>query len=242
MEHELCSPRGKRGVYESKDEADATEAGNCDVSIFQDGLRHAAEDKQCRNVTLWDFVDRSDHQDFITLKHAWQQQTRRRKKHQWIDIKFVDTLHGSQYRRWHYRKEGLFRRLRQTVLANGNLVVRFETRLEISDMTPQAMVSVLRQVPNDPDISTLHILGDIPCSGIAQVMDELITLVEQRDRKWNGIVFNLIPVVTTDALSSPTEQREELSEGERVLKKRCRELEDAASCLQIPIVIKKDWQ
>jgi hypothetical protein len=230
----------KRRKSTIRDEAESTdgEATTCESSLYQDGLRRAALDLRCTNLTLWEFVDQSDHQDFLALKHAWQLQLqRRKKKHQWKDIKFVDTLRGSDYRRWQYKKDGLLRRLQKSVLLVDGISIQFETRLQLSDMSPQAIVSVLQLVPSDLDITELHVSGEVPYAGIAQVMDALIALIEQKDRSWKGVFVSLSPLVG----HSPLLEEEHL-EGQRMLKKRCRELHEVASSHGIPYVILPDAQ
>jgi hypothetical protein len=231
-------------------EADPTDDGEANTSctgpeysIYQEGLKQAALDMQCTNLTLWDFVDRSDHQDFLALKHAWQHQLqcRKRKKNQWKDITFVDTIQGSQYRRWQYKKDTLLRRLKKSILIVDDIGVQFETRLDISGMTPKVILAVLAQVPNDLDIIQIHVCGDIPYAGIPQVMDALVALIERQDRTWQGIFVNLTPGVSSAAVAQSTTaaatQEEEHLEGQRILKKRCRELQEVTLSHSIPCVI-----
>jgi hypothetical protein len=102
-------------------------------------------------------------------------------------------------------------------------------------MTPQAIVSVLQQVPSDRDIVELHISGDAPYAGIVQVMEALIALIDQNDRSWNGIFLSLCPLVGHSPQAMLKE--EEHLEEQRVLKKRGRELQEVTSCHGIPYVI-----
>ncbi|CAB9512870.1 expressed unknown protein [Seminavis robusta] len=221
---------------------------------YGEELLQIAQDKRCTQVVLKNFVAQSDRQDFLCLKQAMATQSKRRTKH-WRDIKFVDSLHGNNYRRWQFKKAGLCRLLRQSPnvrvsndayetrpTTDACCTVRFDTRLELSGMSPDAMVRVLEEVHKDLDIATLEISGDVLAAGIKPIMTALIALIELKDRSWDGIVVRMAPVADPDNDESRMTKQEELWMGQMTLRKFSLALEEKAIQHNIPVGVHQQQQ
>jgi hypothetical protein len=136
-----------------------------------------------QTLLLEDFVNRSkDARDALALGQFLQTQSR------WTSLHLEDTVDGRTYRRWLYKKTGIYRHILNTA-ANAKLSVTFSGTVEIdaNQMPPKAITSLLREVQKDLDIQSLVIRGTLSPRQAEMVAMALVSLLSQDKRGWQTI-------------------------------------------------------
>ncbi|CAB9498789.1 expressed unknown protein [Seminavis robusta] len=110
----------------------------------------------------------------------------------WELIEFHDTVEGSNYRRWRFKRGAVDRRVRALKKELGSINVRFVTRVEIDfdKMDKDAVVSLLQALEKDRNVITLVFRGHISEAEIDDIVTAVEDLTTCDERVWDAILFH----------------------------------------------------
>lgn len=154
-----------------------------------------------RNLILTDFVARSSPKDALELCQFLE---RHHTRSNLRSIVFRDTVHGSNYRRWLFKKTGLYRHV-LNVADTMNIEVKFEASVEVSTdtMSPKAIVSLLEAFKVDADIKSLIFTGSLYYRDAMWIVNGLESLLQADRRHWKTVSLRRLQMVA----SSPVDAR-----------------------------------
>ncbi|CAB9502562.1 expressed unknown protein [Seminavis robusta] len=103
-------------------------------------------------------------------------------------ITFEDTVIGSTYRRWLFKKTGVYRRILD-VAKDLHIPVYFEATVEIDcdQMTPKSILSLLDAIKTDPDVKSVVFSGSMHYSIVLEIAKAVTDLLTHDDRHWKQV-------------------------------------------------------
>lgn len=153
-----------------------------------------------RRLILDDFVARASSKDILDLC----QLLRRQKPGTGIrTLVFRDTVQGASYRRWLFKKTGLYRHVLNAA-AQANIDVRFEATVEICAdcMSPTAIVSLLCGLKADPDVKSLLFTGSLYYRDAMWMVSALQGLLKADQRHWRTVSLLNLHFMASNALDA----------------------------------------
>ena len=137
-------------------------------------------------LTLHDFVEQSSAQDRLALAEALESSTKTATER---TIQFVDTVPGNAYRRWQFKKTGVYRHILKVAKTCG-ISVQFDTKAVVTNdsMSFKALVSLLEELKKDCEVTTLYLdAGVLHPVELERITMALVTLLKCDDRVWESL-------------------------------------------------------
>jgi hypothetical protein len=169
---------------------------------FGEKISRAFSDPKQTTLTLRDFVSKSEPREVLMLNGTIKLSLPR----EWARVTFVDTVRGENYRRWVFKKIGILKKVAKAA-KNLDIPLVFETKVNISNMSWTAVVSLLLEIRKDPDVTALAISGTFPCEGAENIVQALVGLVACDERSWISLHFHVIVRESENSLEYPESQR-----------------------------------
>lgn len=174
------------------------------TSAFEEILVRAAQDRCQMRLVLKNFVQRYTANDIALLKVALDSP-------KWIYVTFMDEVHGSNMRRWQYKKNGLCRMI-MAVTQKRQIEVKFKSHVDLravvedddddddsnnsnttNGLSAAAIVKALQEVEYDTDVVSLNLEGTLEYShNMHTIRTALVALLSRKDRRWKGVSFGLL--------------------------------------------------
>ncbi|CAB9507794.1 expressed unknown protein [Seminavis robusta] len=182
-----------------------------------------------RCLTLTNFVDRSHGaRDALALSQLLGMVA----QPSWRSIHFEDVVPGHRYRRWLFKKTGVYRYiLRRSPHTAAIPPVTFYTRVEVDTtaMTPKAITSLLRELKKDLDVKSVSIRGKLKPRDAESVAIALVSLLND-PRGWQTVEFQVdMTSPASDDSSSRQRQVQSLREAQLIEKVCKRALQKVAA-------------
>ncbi|CAB9524928.1 expressed unknown protein [Seminavis robusta] len=162
-------------------------------SFFGEELQIVRDNERITKVTLQDFIERYEREDLLALTDIVRTSTRR-----WKTLKFVETIDGTNYRRWQFRKDNLRRALEQAIQEspqeeNKKFPIAFQEHLKIDmdEMTREGIVNVLKEVQKNRYVTSISIEGFLTYQNVESVVGPLVRLLTKGDRRWKDVVLRV---------------------------------------------------
>lgn len=145
-------------------------------------------DAENTNIVLYNFVLDATREDLFRLRDLLDEDSR-----PWRSICFLEHTTMPGLRRFHFKKEWVYRHL-QAVVHSKHIHVEFKCRLDIcfQDFTAEHLVSVLEdEVSGDAEITKLYMTGTLDLKKAQQVLPTLMRLLCFDDRSWRAVALRI---------------------------------------------------